>query len=61
MVSCRERCIGLVICPKLSHSNDKFTSGKDYATGEIAFIVLSFTSKSLLAWITVGGVFYDNT
>lgn len=31
----------------------------EYANGEIGFIVLSFTAKTLLAWITVGGVFYE--
>jgi hypothetical protein len=28
---------------------------KDYVKGEIAFILLSFTAKSALAWITFGG------
>ena len=28
----------------------------DYATGEKMFIVLSFTAKTLLAWVAFGGV-----
>lgn len=33
----------------------------EYAHGEIGFIILSFTAKSLLAWIVVTGVLHENS